>query len=263
MSLDDAALRRYARHIVLPEVGGRGQTRLLRSAVLIVGMGGLGAPVALYLAGAGVGRLGLVDDDVVDASNLHRQVIYTEADIGRPKVVAAAARLSALNPSILVEPHPERLSPDNAAARVAAYDVIVDGTDNAPTRRLVHDAAMCASRPLVAGSVQGVDGQLTVYRAFDGPPHPCLHCLFREAADDTLLPSCARAGVLGPAVGLVGSLQALAVIKVLLDLPPDLSGTLLHIDALAPAITPTRFARRPECALKCAYRGDGGGRARV
>ncbi|MCB1993588.1 MAG: HesA/MoeB/ThiF family protein [Geminicoccaceae bacterium] len=253
MSLDDDALRRYARHIVLPEVGGRGQERLLAAAVLVVGMGGLGAPLALYLAAAGIGRLGLVDDDVVASSNLHRQVLYTEADIGRPKVEAAAARLAAIAPACRVEQHGIRLDGEAAGELVAGYDVIVDGTDNAPTRRLVHDAAMRARRPLVSASVQGVDGQLTLYRAFAGPPHPCLHCLFGETEDDAMLPSCAQGGVLGPAAGLVGCLQAVAVVKLLLDLGPDLSGTLLLVEALGPAIERLSFARRPECAERCAH----------
>lgn len=253
MSLDDDALHRYARHIVLPEIGGRGQKRLLEASVLVIGMGGLGAPLTLYLAAAGIGRLGLVDDDVVDSTNLHRQVIFTEADIGRPKVEAAAARLGALAPGCRLEQHRCRL--DRAAAKRLApgYDLIVDGTDNAATRHLVHDAAMRARRPLVSASVQGVDGQLTIYRAYEGPPHPCLHCLFHDAPDDAMLPSCAQGGVLGPAAGLLGCLQAIAVVKVLLELGPDLSGTLLLVEALGPAIERMTFARRPECAGRCAH----------
>ncbi len=253
MSLDDDALHRYARHIVLPEIGGRGQERLLEASVLVIGMGGLGAPLTLYLAAAGIGRLGLVDDDVVDRSNLHRQVIFTEADIGRPKVEAAADRLVALAPSCRLDRHRCRLDPSTAQRLIPDYDLVVDGSDNAPTRRLVHDAAMRAGRPLVSASVQGVDGQLTLYRAYAGPPHPCLHCLFRDAPDDAMLPSCAQGGVLGPAAGFLGCLQAVAVVKVLLDLGPDLSGTLLLVDSLGPTIERMTFARRPECAARCAH----------
>ncbi|MEZ5863408.1 MAG: ThiF family adenylyltransferase [Geminicoccaceae bacterium] len=180
-------------------------------------------------------------------------MLYTEADIGRPKVEAAAARLAAIAPTCRLEPHRLRLDAAAANDLVAGYEVIVDGTDNAPTRRLVHDAAMRARRPLVSASVQGVDGQLTLYRAFAGPPHPCLHCLFGETADDAMLPSCAQGGVLGPAAGLVGCLQAVAVVKLLLDLGPDLSGTLLLVEALGPAIERLSYGRRPECAGRCAH----------
>ena len=252
MTLNDKALRRYARHIVLPEIGGVGQARLLESAVLVVGMGGLGAPLALYLAAAGVGRLGLVDDDRVDVTNLHRQVIFSEADVGRLKVEAARDRLSALASAIEIEPLARRLDESNAAALIEPYDLIADGTDNVLTRRLVHDAAMRARRPLVSGSVQGVDGQLTLYRAFEGAPNPCLYCLFGGIGDSPSLPTCAQAGVLGPAAGLMGSLMAIEVIKTLVGLGPGLSGTLLHLDTLTPALERLRFARPPACAEGCA-----------
>jgi molybdopterin-synthase adenylyltransferase len=251
LTLNDAALRRYARHIVLPEIGGVGQARLLESKVLVVGMGGLGAPLALYLAAAGVGRLGLVDDDRVDVTNLHRQVIFGETDVGRLKVEAARDRLSGLAAAIDIEPLARRLDESNAAALIEPYDLVADGTDNVLTRRVVHDAAMRARRPLVSGSVQGVDGQLTLYRAFAGAPHPCLHCLFGGIDDAESLPSCAQAGVLGPAAGLMGSLMAIEVIKTLVGLGPSLSGTLLHLDAITPALERLRFSRRPACAEGC------------
>ncbi len=251
MTLTDEALRRYARHIVLPEIGGVGQARLLDSSVLVVGMGGLGAPLALYLAAAGIGRLGLVDDDRVDASNLHRQVIYSEADVGRAKVEAARERLRGLNTTTRIEPHQLRLDAANAAPLIETYDLVADGTDTVATRQAVHDAAMRARRPLVSGSVQGVDGQLTLYRAYDGPPHPCLYCLFGGIADAQSLPSCAQAGVLGPAAGLMGSLMAIEVIKTLVGLGPGLAGTLLHLDAVTPALERLRFARPSACAAGC------------
>lgn len=253
MSLTDDELRRYARHIVLPEMGGLGQARLRQSSVLIVGMGGLGAPLALYLAAAGIGRLGFVDDDRVDLSNLHRQVIFAESDVGRLKVEAARDRLAALDAGCRLEPHAWRLDATNVAELVGAYDLIADGTDNLATRRLVHDAAMRRRRPLVAGSVQGVDGQLTLFKAYEGAPHPCLHCLFGETAQAAELPSCAQAGVLGPAAGLLGSLMALAVVKILALGDEALSGTLLHVDAMAPAIDRLRFDRPLECAQGCAH----------
>lgn len=252
----DDDLRRYARHIVLPEIGGMGQARLRQSSVLVVGMGGLGAPLALYLAAAGIGRLGFVDDDRVDLSNLHRQVIFTEADVGALKVEAAAGRLHALNPDCRLEPHAIRVDAGNAEALLDAYDLVADGTDNLATRRLVHDAAMRRRRPLVAGSVQGVDGQLSLFKAFAGAAHPCLYCLFGETADAADLPSCAQAGVLGPAAGLLGSLMALAVVKVLALGDAGLSGTFLHVDALAPAIERLSFGRPRECVPGCARHAD-------
>lgn len=251
MTLNDAALRRYARHIVLPEIGGVGQARLLASAVLVVGMGGLGAPLALYLAAAGVGRLGLVDDDRVDVTNLHRQVIFAEADVGRPKVEAARDRLQALSAGTRIEPLLLRIDAQNAAALIEPYDLVADGSDNVSTRRVVHDAAMRARRPLVSGSVQGVDGQLTLYRAYEGAPHPCLYCLFGGIGDAESLPSCAQAGVLGPAAGLMGSLMAIEVVKTLVGLEPSLSGTLLHLDTITPALERLRFSRPSACAAGC------------
>lgn len=251
MTLTDDALRRYARHIVLPEIGGTGQARLLESSVLIIGMGGLGAPLALYLAAAGVGRLGFVDDDQVDVTNLHRQVVFSEADVGRDKVAAARDRLAGLAAAIRLEPHAVRLDPANAPRLIGGYHIVADGSDNLATRRLVHDTAMRLRRPLVAGAVQGVDGQLTLYRAFDGAPHPCLYCLFGDTDDAASLPSCAQAGVLGPAAGLIGSLMAIEVIKALTGSGSGLSCTLLHVDALAPAIERLAFARRAACADGC------------
>jgi adenylyltransferase/sulfurtransferase len=251
VTLNDEALRRYARHIVLPEIGGTGQARLLASSVLIVGMGGLGAPLALYLAAAGVGRIGFVDDDRVDVSNLQRQIIFTEADIGRLKVEAAAERLTALSAATCLEPHALRLDAGSATALIGIYDLVADGTDNLTTRRVVHDAAMRCRRPLVAGSVQGVDGQLTLFRAFEGEPHPCLHCLLGEATEGADLPSCAQAGVLGAAAGLVGSLMAIEVVKALIGGSDGLSGSLLHIDAMRPSIDRLRLDRPTACRRGC------------
>lgn len=252
MTLNDDALRRYARHIVLPEIGGIGQARLLEGSVLIVGMGGLGAPLALYLAAAGVGRIGFVDDDRVDVTNLQRQIIFTEADIGRLKVEAAAERLAALSATTRLEPHALKMDAGTAPTLIGAYDLVADGTDNLATRRLVHDAAMRCRRPLVSGSVQGVDGQLTLFRAFEGDPHPCLHCLLGEATDGADLPSCAQAGVLGAAAGLVGSLMAIEVVKALAGSGEGISGSLLHIDAMGPSIDRLKLSRPAACRRGCA-----------
>ena len=251
MELSEAEVERYARQIVLPEVGGRGQSRLKAASVLVVGAGGLGAPLLLYLAAAGVGRLGLVDDDAVDLSNLQRQVLFTEADIGAAKVEAAAARLRALNAEILIEPHRRRLNAENVDRLVAAYDLVADGSDNLATRRLVHDACMRQDRPLVAAAVQGTDGQIATWKGYLGAPHPCMRCLLDDEVADGFLPSCAQGGVLGPAVGAVGAMQAVEVVKELLGVGAGLSGRMLLYDALAAETTTVRVRRRVACDRGC------------
>ncbi|MCS6779244.1 MAG: HesA/MoeB/ThiF family protein [Geminicoccaceae bacterium] len=256
MNLTDDQIRRYARHIVLPEIGGVGQARLLAAKVLVVGAGGLGSPLLLYLAAAGIGTLGIVDFDRVDPSNLQRQVLFDEAATGELKVDAAAARLAALNPGVLVRRHALRLDSRNVRDLVRDYDLVADGSDNIETRRAVHDACMAAGRPLVAAAVQGTDGQLTTYKAYLGPPHPCLRCLFPDAPAREALPSCAQAGVLGPAAGVMGCLQAVEVVKELLGPPaPSLSGTLLLYDAMAARLDRLQVRRLPECALGCRHGG--------
>lgn len=256
MNLTDDQIRRYARHIVLPEIGGVGQARLLAAKVLVVGAGGLGSPLLLYLAAAGVGTLGIVDFDHVDSSNLQRQVLFDETATGEPKVDAAAARLAALNSGIRIRRHALRVDARNVRDLVAEYDLVADGSDNIETRRAVHDACMAAGRTLVAAAVQGTDGQLTTYKAHLGPPHPCLRCLFPDAPAREALPSCAQAGVLGPAAGVMGCLQAVEVVKELLGPPaPSLSGTLLLYDAMAARLDRLQVRRRPECALACRYPG--------
>lgn len=247
MTLDERAVLRYARHIVLPEIGGQGQARLLAAKVLVVGAGGLGSPALLYLAAAGVGQLGIVDDDVVDRSNLHRQVLFDEADIGRPKVEAAAERLLRLAPDVRVQPLRQRLGAANATEILRGWDLVADGSDNFATRRAVHDACYDLRIPLVSASVQGMDGQLTTFVAWRGPPHPCFHCLFPEEPEARALPSCAQGGVLGPAAGVVGCLQAVEVIKELLGGFPGLSGRLLLYDARTCAFDTLRFGRRADC----------------
>jgi molybdopterin-synthase adenylyltransferase len=216
--LSDEALRRYARHIVLPEIGGTGQARLLAGSVLIVGMGGLGAPLALYLAAAGVGRLGLVDDDRVEISNLHRQVIFSEADVGRLKVEAAADRLTALAGGVRLEPHALRLDASGADALIGGYDIVADGTDNVATRRLVHDAAMRSGARWSRARCRVSTASSPSTAPSPGRPTLASIASSARSADAESLPSCAQAGVLGPAAGLVGSLMAIEVIKLLAGL---------------------------------------------
>ncbi len=247
IELSDDQVRRYARHIVLPEIGGIGQARLLRARVLVVGAGGLGSPLLLYLAAAGVGVLGVVDDDVVDASNLHRQVIHGHGGLGRPKVESARARLAELAPDCRIVPHATRLDAGNAADLIEDYDLVADGSDSFTTRAVVQDACLRLGRTLVSASVQGVDGQLSTFKPHLGAPHPCLRCLFPDEPSARALPSCAQGGVLGPAAGVVGCLQAVEVVKELLGSPGSLSGTLLIYDAMAATLDRLAIRRRSDC----------------
>jgi molybdopterin-synthase adenylyltransferase len=246
--LTEAEIRRYARHIVLPELGGTGQLRLKAARVLVVGAGGLGSPVLLYLAAAGVGTLGVADDDRVDGSNLQRQVLFETESQDHAKAGAAAERLRRLNPHVTVIPHELRLNATNARTLVERYDLVADGSDNLATRIAVHDACRDLRRPLVSAAVQGLDGQLTTYKAYLGPPHPCLRCLFDEGMGGDALPSCAQGGVLGPVAGVVGTLQAVEVIKELAGIGSSLSGTLLLYDAAAARLERIRIERRAGCA---------------
>jgi len=241
-----AEVRRYARHFVLPEVGEEGQAKLRAARVLLVGVGGLGSPLALYLAAAGVGTLGLVDDDRVEESNLQRQILYGTADVGRPKLAAAAARLRDANPLVAVVPHAERFAAGNALSLVESYDVIADGTDNFPTRYLVNDACVFAGKPNVFGSVQRFEGQVGVFWAERGP---CYRCLFSEPPPPGLVPSCAEAGVLGVLPGIVGALQAAEVIKLILGVGNPLIGRLLTFDALRMRFREVRVPKADDCAL--------------
>ena len=239
-------LLRYSRHLLLPEVGVAGQKRLRAAKVLVVGAGGLGSPTALYLAAAGVGEIGLVDFDAVDLSNLQRQVLYSTADVGRPKLVAAAERLEGLNPGVKVTPHRTTLSSANALDILRGYDVIVDGTDNFPTRYLVNDAAVLLRKPLVYGSIYRFEGQVSVFDAARGP---CYRCLYPEPPPPDLVPSCAEAGVLGVLPGVVGVLQATETVKLVLGIGEPLLGRLLLYDALAMTFRELRLRKNPECVL--------------
>ena len=235
--LDADEIERYARHLVLREVGGPGQAALKRARVLVVGAGGLGAPVLLYLAAAGVGTLGVIDDDTVSLSNLQRQVIHATGDVGRPKVESAAAALCRLNPHVRVEPHGTRLTAANALDLVSRYDLVADGSDNFATRYLVADACYLAGRPLVTAAVGVFDGTLTTIRAHekgrDGTPNPTYRCLFPEPPPSGTVPACAEAGILGALTGIVGSLMALEVIREIVGFGDGLVGRLLMIDARA------------------------------
>ena len=250
MSLTADELRRYARHVVLPQVGAAGQERLKAASVLIVGLGGLGSPAALYLAAAGVGRLGLVDYDRVDESNLQRQVLHGTSSVGMAKVDSARARLHDLNPHVELRLHGERLSVQNALTLVGAYDVIVDGTDQFAARYLVNDACVIEGRPNVHGSVHRFEGQVSVFAA---PGGPCYRCLFPEPPAAGAVPNCAEGGVLGVLPGIVGSLQAAEAIKWIVGIGTPLVGRLLHFDALTMRMHEVAFARDTACPM-C---GDG------
>lgn len=235
---------RYARHVRLPEVGEAGQLRLLSARVLIVGAGGLGSPAALYLAAAGVGVIGVVDDDVVDGSNLQRQVLHNMDRVGMPKVDSARETLLALNPDVKVEMHGERLTSANALSIMSGYDVIVDGGDNFPTRYLVSDASLHLEVPVVHGSIFRFEGQAAVFDPYVGP---CYRCLHREPPPPDLAPSCAEAGVLGVLPGVIGSIQAMEAIKLVLGIGETLTGRLMIYDALDQDFTTVSINRDPDC----------------
>lgn len=237
---------RYARHLTLPEVGRAGQERLKGSRVLLVGAGGLGSPVAMYLAAAGVGTLGIVDFDIVDETNLQRQVLHGTSDVGRLKLDSAIDRIHDLNPHVNVEPHPLRLTADNALDVIRPYDVVVDGTDNFPTRYLVNDACVLLGKPCVYGSIFRFEGQNSVFWAEHGP---CYRCLFAEPPPPGLVPSCAEGGVLGVVPGLVGSIQATETIKLVLGLGETLVGRLLIFDGLRMRFRELKLRKDPACPV--------------
>jgi adenylyltransferase/sulfurtransferase len=250
MSLSDEELERYARHIVLREVGGPGQSRLREAKVLVVGAGGLGSPALLYLAAAGIGTIGIVDFDHVSLSNLQRQIAHATADVGRLKVDSARDTIAAINPHVRVERHPERLTPENALDLIARYDVVADGSDNFPTRFLVNDACFFAKKTLVSAAVTEFDGQLATFKAHQrGHGWPCYRCLFPEAPHAGSVPSCSETGVLGAAAGVMGTLQALEVIKEITGVGESMAGRLLIYEALATRFRTVTFKADPACAL--------------
>ena len=248
MKLSDEELERYARHIVLREVGGVGQARLKAARVLVVGAGGLGSPVILYLAAAGVGTIGIVDDDKVSLSNLQRQIAHATADVGRPKTQSAHEEALAINPTIRVIEHPERLTAENAVKVLETYDIVADGSDNFETRFLVNDACFFLKKTLVSAAVTEFDGQLATYKPGQ-ESSPCYRCLFPEPPPPGTAPSCSETGVLGAAAGVMGTLQALEVIKEITGAGESLAGKLLIYDALATRFRTVTVKRDPACPL--------------
>lgn len=248
MDFSDDQIERYARHIILKEIGGAGQQKLLAARVLVVGAGGLGSPLLMYLAAAGVGTLGIVDDDTVSLSNLQRQILHRTADIGRPKTASAAEALGALNPDVTLVLHEARLNAANALALVSGYDLVADGSDNFETRFLVNDACYLARVPLVSAAIGQFEGQLSTYRAFEGD-NPCYRCVFPERPPPGTVPSCAEAGVIGALAGVMGSLQAVEVIKEIAGIGQSMAGRLTIYDALDARFRTLKLRRDPGCAL--------------
>jgi molybdopterin/thiamine biosynthesis adenylyltransferase/molybdopterin converting factor small subunit len=244
-ALTPEQVTRYSRHIIMPQVGSAGQRTIMGSKVLIVGAGGLGSPVAVYLALAGVGTIGIVDFDVVDLSNLQRQILHQNDDVGRPKVVSARETLNRYNPDVNVVTHEQPLTSDNALDIIARYDIVVNGADNFPARYLVNDACVFLKKPLIDGSILLFDGQATVYL----PGKGCYRCLFPSPPPPGLVPSCAEAGVLGALCGLVGSVQASETLKLILGIGEPLNGRLLLIDALAMELRTLKIRRDPDCVV--------------
>src|SRR6267378_3655463 len=245
-TLSNEEILRYSRHLIMPEVGMDGQLKLKNAKVLLIGTGGLGAPLGLYLAAAGVGRLGLVDFDVVDFTNLQRQVTFSTSDVGRPKLEAAQKRLSGLNPEIQIDTYETRLTSQNALEVLREYDIIVDGTDNFPTRYLVNDACILLGKPNVYGSIFRLEGQATI---FGYPGGPCYRCLYPEPPPPGLVPSCAEGGVLGVLPGIIGAIQAMETIKLILGRGDALVGRLLLFDALAMRFRELKLRKNPACPV--------------
>jgi molybdopterin/thiamine biosynthesis adenylyltransferase len=255
MVLNDEELERYARHIVLRQVGGTGQAKIRAARVLVVGAGGLGSPLALYLAAAGVGTLGLVDDDTVSLSNLQRQILFKTGDVGTAKTEAAAKALHALNPGVKIEPHAVRLTPDNARALIESYDIVADGSDNFDTRFLVNDTCFTLGKTLVSAAVTEFEGQLATFKPHDKSAHssgtrwPCYRCLFPEPPAPGTVPSCSETGVIGAAAGVMGSLAALEVLKEIGGFGEGLAGRLLIYEALSARFRTVILRPDPACKL--------------
>jgi adenylyltransferase/sulfurtransferase len=250
MALSDEEVERYARHLVLRQLGGPGQAKIRAAKVLVVGAGGLGSPIALYLAAAGVGTLGLVDDDQVSLSNLQRQVLFKTADVGFPKTEAGATALHALNPGVKVQTHTVRLTPENAKSLIASYDLVVDGSDNFDTRFLVNDTCFTLGKTLVFAAVTEFEGQLSTFKAHDrSGAFPCYRCLFPAPPPPGTVGSCSETGVLGAAAGVMGSLAALEVLKEITGIGESLAGRLLIYEALAARFRTVNLKPDPACAL--------------
>ena len=248
MEFSDDQIDRYARHLVLPEIGEAGQAKLLKARVLVIGAGGLGSPLLLYLAAAGIGTLGIVDDDSVDLSNLQRQVLHDTGNLGMAKVESARRRLAEINPEVKVEAHNLRLSPDNALDLIASYDLVADGSDNFPTRYLANDTCYLAGKTLVSAAIMRFDGQLSTYKAHENGEKPCYRCLFGPQPGDPK-ESCADVGVLGALAGTLGALQANEVVKEILGIGSSLAGSLVLFDSLETTFRKVKVPRDPACAL--------------
>ena len=251
--LTEAQFERYARHLILDEVGEAGQAKLMSARVLVVGAGGLGSPLLLYLAAAGVGTLGIVDDDAVSLSNLQRQIVHDTASLNRPKTESAANSLARINPGVAIVQHRERLTTENARALIGAYDLIADGSDNFATRFLVNDACFFQKKTLVSGAVAQFDGQLAVFKPYatapDGSPYPCYRCLYPEPPPPDAAPNCAEAGILGALAGVIGTLQAMEALKEILGIGTSLAGRLLLYDGLSARLRTVTLKADPACAL--------------
>lgn len=245
----DSEIQRYARHIVLKDVGGTGQMKLKTGRVLVVGAGGLGSPLAMYLAAAGVGTIGIVDDDVVELSNLQRQIAHGMDDLGTPKVESARQTMVNMNPEVTVQTHQMRLNAQNVVDLISQYDVIADGSDNFETRFLLNDACYFAGKTLVSGAALRFDGQVSTFKAHLGAPHPCYRCIYHAPPPPDAIPSCSQGGVLGAVVGTIGGLQATEVLKELMGIGDSLSGQLVIVDALAASFRKIRVPRDPGCPL--------------
>jgi len=250
MDFTEDQLQRYARHILLPEVGGEGQSKLLNAKVLVVGAGGLGAPVLMYLAAAGVGTIGIIDDDVVDLSNLQRQIIHTTETINIAKVQSAKERLLAINPELTINTYQHRLTSQNIMEIISQYDVVADGTDNFDARFLINDACYFAKKTLVSAAILRFDGQLSTYKAHEeGEDKPCYRCIFREPPPPGQVPTCSEAGVLGAICGTMGSLQSSEVLKEIMGIGKSMSGTLMIYDALHSDFRNVKVKRDKGCPL--------------
>jgi adenylyltransferase/sulfurtransferase len=244
LDFTEEQIHRYARHILLPEVGGMGQAKLLAAKVLVIGAGGLGSPLILYLAAAGVGTIGVVDDDVVELSNLQRQVVHATDRVGMAKVESAQKTVAAINPDVRLVPHQVRLTADNAGALIRRYDLVADGSDNFSTRFLLNDAAQAEGRTLVSAAVLRFEGQISTFK----PGGPCYRCLHPDDLSDADVPNCGQAGVFGAMAGLLGSLQAMEVLKEILGIGDSLSGSLLLVDGLSTAFRKVTLKRDPACS---------------
>jgi len=247
MELSEEQFQRYARHLILDEVGEEGQEKLLATRVLVVGAGGLGSPMLLYLAAAGIGTIGIVDNDTVDLTNLQRQIVHATRSVGDLKVESARSTLSAVNDGIRIETHAFRLDPDNAAELIAGYDIVADGSDNFATRYLLTEQCFRLKKPLVAAALSPFEGQLSTFRPYLGAGHPCYRCLFRDPPPPDMVPRCEEAGILGAVAGVMGTLQAVEVLKDVLGLGDSLDGTLMIYDALQARFHRIKIAKDPEC----------------